>query len=173
MNTTKFLQIEPTTRCNYICGFCVGRHMHQTDLSLHTGDRVFEVFGKLEAVELQGEGEPFLHQDFFHIAKSAAQAGTKISIITNGSLLREERIQQIPSYPIERGGISLQSQEESQFQAIRGRSFAKVLRGVRRLKKARDLAKVDRPMIGLNVTVLKSALRHAEAIIDLLSRTGT
>jgi DNA-binding NarL/FixJ family response regulator len=36
----RFAQIEPTTRCNFTCGFCCGRHMDQTDLD----------YGRFEAI---------------------------------------------------------------------------------------------------------------------------
>ncbi|MBA3910552.1 MAG: hypothetical protein C0524_11860 [Rhodobacter sp.] len=172
MTEVKFLQIEPTTRCNYTCGFCVGRTMHQTDLPLAISDAVFRAFPTLQAVELQGEGEPLLNRNFFRIAEGAAGAGASISMITNGSLLSDERVERILSLPIERVGVSLESPDAARFKTIRGGAFGKVLEGIARLRDARNASGRRRPVIGLNVTVLKSTLAEAEDIIALYRSLG-
>ncbi len=172
MNDVRFLQIEPTTRCNYTCGFCVGRTMRQTDLPLAISDAIFRAFPTLQAVELQGEGEPLLNRNFFRIAEGAAGADAAISMITNGSLLSEERVGRILSLPIERVGVSLESPDAARFKAIRGGAFGKVLEGIARLRDARNALGRKHPVIGLNVTVLKSTLSEAEDIIDLYCDLG-
>jgi len=64
-----FLQIEPTTRCNFICGFCAGRHMPQQNMALDVFERALSSVHGLRHVELQGEGEPMLHPDFFRMGE--------------------------------------------------------------------------------------------------------
>ena len=44
MQPVQFLEIEPTTRCNFTCGFCVGRHMVQQDVNLGTFQAALEAF---------------------------------------------------------------------------------------------------------------------------------
>ncbi|MFC3321355.1 radical SAM protein [Mesorhizobium cantuariense] len=164
--------MEPTTRCNFTCGFCVGRHMHQLDLELSTSVRVFELFPNIEAIELQGEGEPLLNRDFFDIADGAARLGAKISLITNGSLMSPARVEQILKRPVERIGFSLESPDDAKFEQIRGGSFPKVIEGIRRLKQARDTEGLKLPVIGLNVTVLKSTLDQLDSIVALYRELG-
>lgn len=48
-----FLQIEPTTRCNYTCDFCVGRNMEQRDLSAADLERLLDGVEGLQPVKRQ------------------------------------------------------------------------------------------------------------------------
>src|SRR5262245_45883400 len=59
--SVRFLQIEPTTRCNFTCGFCAGRAMAQTDLPFERFAETLDSFPAVEHIELQGEGESLMH----------------------------------------------------------------------------------------------------------------
>ena len=83
--TVRLLQVEPTTRCNFTCGFCAGRHLDQSDLALATFDALLDQLPDVEHLELQGEGEPLMHTDFFAMAERARARGIEVSTITNGS----------------------------------------------------------------------------------------
>ena len=82
-----FLQIEPTTRCNFTCGFCAGRQMTQSDMNIETFEAIISTMTGVRHIELQGEGEPLLVHDFFEMVQCAyaLQPGVDISFITNGS----------------------------------------------------------------------------------------
>jgi radical SAM protein with 4Fe4S-binding SPASM domain len=172
MTEFRLLQIEPTTRCNFTCGFCIGRHMAQVDVDYVTVDRAISMFPEIRAVELQGEGEPLLNKRFFEIADRVASQGAHLSMITNGSLLNTERVNQLLARPFERIGISLESSNDQTFEEIRGGHFAKVAAGIRTLKDARDRKGTKLPVIGLNVTVLRQTVTHLVGIIDLYRELG-
>ncbi|RWC89846.1 MAG: radical SAM/SPASM domain-containing protein [Mesorhizobium sp.] len=132
-----------------------------------TVQRAFGLFDRLQAVEIQGEGEPLLSKDFFAIADEAAGRGAKLSLITNGSLMSAANIRRILERPFEKIAFSLESPEGIAFAKIRGGSLKKVIDGIRRLKEARDALKKELPMIGLAVTVLKSTVGQLEDIVSL------
>lgn len=87
-----FIQMEPSTRYNVTCAFCAGRSMDQGDLDPGTFRRVLAAFPRLEHMQIQGEGEPLLSAHFFEMTRIARDAGSRISIITNGSLSNDEGI---------------------------------------------------------------------------------
>ncbi len=81
-----FLQIEITTRCQFKCDYCAGRHMEQKDMPFETFKQLITDFtkkyGQPSEVFLQGEGEPTLHPQFFDMVNYLKPI--RSSIITNG-----------------------------------------------------------------------------------------
>ena len=168
----RFAQIEPTTRCNYTCGFCVGRHMPQQDIALETFRSFIDQTEGLEALELQGEGEPLLHPQFFDMVAMAREKfpQLEISMITNGSMFTQENIQQILEHGIARIFVSLESAKDEDFQRIRGGKLDRVRRGIRHLVAARNERNMETPIVGLSVTVLRSTASELGAGIPALYR---
>jgi MoaA/NifB/PqqE/SkfB family radical SAM enzyme len=168
--SVRFLQIEPTTRCNFTCGFCAGRAMPQSDLPYERFVAALDAFPSLEHVELQGEGEPLLHPRFFEMVGLARSRGIKVSIITNGSLFIDETIAKILSLDIDKIAVSIESPDAERFQRIRGGKLDKVIRGLEALMKTRG--EVPKPTVGLSITVLRSTQDELPAILALYDRLG-
>ena len=168
----RFAQIEPTTRCNYTCGFCVGRHMPQQDIALDTFRSFIEKVEGLEGLELQGEGEPLLHPQFFDMVALAREKfpQLEISMISNGSMFTRENIEQILDHGIARIFVSLESAQDEDFQRIRGGKLDRVRRGIRHLIAARNERNMQTPLIGLSVTVLRSTALELAAGIPAFYR---
>ena len=158
-----FAQIEPTTRCNFTCGFCAGRHMAQQDISLETLRRFIDQVEGLEHIELQGEGEPLLHPQFFELIECARAKfpGLQVSMISNGSLFTAENIDKLLLHRIARIYVSTESADDATFQRIRGGKLERVRRGIANLLAERDARGMDVPVVGLAVTVLKTTVRES------------
>jgi MoaA/NifB/PqqE/SkfB family radical SAM enzyme len=168
----RFLQVEPTTRCNFRCGFCAGRHMDQTDLEPAAFAKLLDGLPELEHIELQGEGEPLLHPAFFEMASLARARGIEVSTITNGSLFSPTRIQQLLDADLTSVLVSLESPDPSEFAAIRGGRLDKVIEGTRALVAARAARRLRRPAVGFAVTVLRSTERRFPEVLDVYRRLG-
>jgi MoaA/NifB/PqqE/SkfB family radical SAM enzyme len=144
-----FLQIEPTTRCNFTCGFCAGRHMPQQNMSPVRLEKILRATAPitdasdprgLQHVELQGEGEPMLHPQFFEMAEMIRRVHprAKISLITNGSLLSAENVERILEIGFHKLMVSIESPDSEEFVKIRGGKLSKVIDGIRLFVGARD-----------------------------------
>lgn len=168
----RFAQIEPTTRCNYTCGFCAGRHMPQQDMKLETFASFIDQVEDLEAIELQGEGEPLLHPQFFDMIALAREKfpQLEVSMISNGSMFTTENIEKILDHGIARIFISVESVKDEDFQRIRGGKLDRVRRGIRHLIAERDQRALKKPFIGLAVTVLRSTASELHAGIPAFYR---
>ena len=172
-----FIQIEPTTRCNFSCGFCAGRHLPQLDMSWETFERIVGSFPHLKHVELQGEGEPLLNPRFFHMVRLLPQKhpGIRVSTITNGSLLTEENVDQILEVGLNKLTVSMESINPDEFQAIRGGSFEKVAKGIRLLLQKRRQIGQRLPTVGLAATLLRrtiDAFPQIAAFYEMLGMDG-
>lgn len=172
MATVELLQIEPTTRCNYTCGFCAGRYMEQSDLPLERFVAALEAYPGLQHLELQGEGEPLLHPQFLDMVELARARGIQVSFITNGSLLSDAVIDRILELAPEKIAVSMESAEPGLFQEIRGGKLEKVIRGLETLMARRRRRGLERPCVGLAVTVMKRTRNELPAIRRLYERLG-
>jgi MoaA/NifB/PqqE/SkfB family radical SAM enzyme len=167
------IQIEPTTRCNFTCGFCCGRSMVQSDIDVTRFERALDDFAGAEHLELQGEGEPLMHPRFFDMVDLARDRGVRVSFITNGSLLSPETVDRLlRSGAVEKVSISLESADGDTFRAIRGGKLEKVVAGIERLVAERNARGLARPVVGFSVTLLRRTEGHLAGIVDLYRRLG-
>jgi MoaA/NifB/PqqE/SkfB family radical SAM enzyme len=166
----RYLQIEPTTRCNFSCKFCAGRSMEQRDMEVGLFERILSDFPEVEHIELQGEGEPLLHPDFFQMADMAKRKGIKVSLISNGSMFNTENINRILGIPLDHIMVSIESVKEEKFRELRGGSLPKVESGLKALMEARAGRNVAHPAVGLVVTVLKDTLAELPDIAAFYTR---
>jgi MoaA/NifB/PqqE/SkfB family radical SAM enzyme len=169
---TQFAQIEPTTRCNYKCGFCAGRSMPQGDLAWETFERFLMTHPNLKQVELQGEGEPLMHPRFFDMAAACHARGIRVSLISNGSLLESGIVNRLIETGVESIHVSLESSDPVEFQTIRGGKFCKVVDGLRLLINRRHELGKDRPTVGFCVTVMRRTLGAIFEITELYKQLG-
>ncbi len=169
----EYAQIEPTTRCNFTCGFCCGRKMEQRSLPFETFCAAIERFPNLKHIELQGEGEPLLHPDFFRMTKFARDRGIKVSTITNGSLLGvRDNVPKLLELGLEKISISIESADAVQFGKIRGGKLESLIAGVTSLLTERNARSLSRPLVDFAVTVLESTIDSYPAIVDLYLKLG-
>jgi radical S-adenosyl methionine domain-containing protein 2 len=84
------VNLFPSRRCNYECGFCFHTAKNGRELTLaeaKAGLRLLAAAGT-EKVNIAG-GEPFMRPDFLgKLVSACADLGLKVTIISNGSLIR-------------------------------------------------------------------------------------
>jgi radical S-adenosyl methionine domain-containing protein 2 len=87
-----------TENCNYSCGYCFAKFEKGNLLNLGKKQKIIEnicrYFCKsnlLGRINFAG-GEPLLDRDLDELIDCVYQNGAKVSIVTNGILLTEERI---------------------------------------------------------------------------------
>jgi len=96
-----YVQIEPSSICNYRCKFCYQTDETFSDIkSAHMGTMEFETYkkiidilsGKTEFISLASRGEPFICKDLPRMLNYSANKFLNLKINTNASLLNEEKI---------------------------------------------------------------------------------
>ncbi len=104
------LLIYLTDRCNYQCPFCPHHsklakekypyfHEPVPDLKLEDFKKILDLFPKTIMITFAGVGEPLLHPQLFDMADYATTKNMYSQLITNGSLLDEEKIERIVNNP--------------------------------------------------------------------------
>ena len=172
-NQLGFVQVEVTTRCNFRCGFCAGRHLPQRDMALDVFQRFLQSASDLGYIHLQGEGEPLVHPGFFDMvqAAKAARPAVRISMTTNGSLLARHA-ERIVEAGLDRVCLSIESTDPAVFHEIRGARLEQVLDGANALLAARKARRSERPTVGFAVTVLRKTVKELPAIAALYETLG-
>ena len=140
----EFVQVKVTTRCNFRCGFCAGRHLPQKDMALDVFQHLLQSSPDLRYIHLQGEGEPLLHPGFFEMVQmaKAIRPAVRISTTTNGSLLARHA-ERIVELGLDRVCVSIESADPALFHEIRGGRLEEVIEGARRWWRQRRRARAS------------------------------
>jgi len=161
-----FLNIEPTTRCNFNCWYCVGRHMQQEDITVARFAQVLDNFPSVKTIALVGEGEPLMHKGFFDMAQLAKARGIRVMIISNGSTLSQSIVEKLCAAEIAYVGISIDSIDPEVFASSRiDGKLEKIWQGIQRLREYRDAKGLQYPKIGLKGTLFSYNKTELPAIV--------
>jgi len=168
-----FLNIEPTTRCNFKCWYCIGRHMTQADVEPASFSSMLDHAGAVAAIALVGEGEPLLHPDFFTMATQVRDSGRKVLMISNGSQLSNENIQRLCESEVLYIAVSIDSTRQDYFSRSRKHgNLSEVLDGMARLRAYRDTHGYTYPKLGIKGTLLDYNAQEMIEIIKLARDHG-
>jgi len=167
------LNIEPTTRCNFKCWYCVGRRMKQEDLAIEDFRAALDHFPGLRVLALVGEGEPLLHKDFFEMVRLAKDRGIRVVTLSNGSLFGESMALRLCDSGIDYVSVSIDSIDPGRFAESRiGGDLDRVWGGVERLRAIRDARGSRYPILGLRGTLFERTRREMPAIIEEAKQRG-
>ncbi|MGE0322650.1 MAG: radical SAM protein [Polyangiaceae bacterium] len=128
------VKIKLTARCNLKCVMCrYGRGWAPPELPGERFIRVLQEMAELgcRKVHFSG-GEVLARKDFEAIAGAAAEAGIKVTLTSNLTLLTKERAKSLLSHRISSISTSLDGASPKVHESVRGvpGSFKKTLRGI-------------------------------------------
>lgn len=110
--------------------------------------------------ELYG-GEPLLYRHIEEVLQAISEAGSKVHLPTNGTLL-EKRADLLTTYPPDRIWVSLDGPPEiNDFQRGKG-VFAKAARGIDKLHALREAKGLKHPQIGVSTVITPANYRSLE-----------
>jgi putative metalloenzyme radical SAM/SPASM domain maturase len=117
---------EVTTRCNLRCSMCIkqapGNEIVEGHMSADTFARLAPAFPRLEALVLNGIGEPLLHpklEQFIATARRAMPAAGWIGFQTNGQLLDARRARSLVEAGVDRICVSSDAVSPETFRRMR------------------------------------------------------
>lgn len=143
-----YLQIEPSSICNYRCVFCF-----ETDTSFtnkkngHMGKMSYELFreiidqihGKIEFISLASRGEPLANPDIPKMLTYCNNKFLNLKINTNASLLDEKKIHSILQGGVKTLVFSADAAEEKLYSELRvNGNLKKVLKNIENFQKIKN-----------------------------------
>jgi len=158
-----------TSRCNLNCIHCFSKREKETthELSIEELKSIFNQFEKLGVFEVRiNGGEPFLHPEIVEILKDLGRRRFRKVILTNGTLLDEEKVNLlkvsgvIPTVSLD----DSEAEEHDIFRGVKG-SFNCTVEALKLLQKARV-------QYGINSCLHRMNFDRYSEIIDLAIRHG-
>lgn len=157
-----------TQRCNFKCQHCYSSAVidsNKNELSISEIRQIVEQFKSLKVpVVLLSGGEPFVREDLNEIIQIVKEAGIKISISTNGSLITAEKAKQIKELGVSYVGISLDGIGELNdfFRGVDG-AYEGALRGIRNCRAVGQ-------KVGLRMTLHQGNVHEVPKLLELMDR---
>ncbi len=173
------LFVEVTSRCNLNCFMCVKQTAEsgicEGDLSADLFRALAPAWPHLEALLLNGVGEPLLHprlEEFIRLARRAVPADCWIGFQSNGLLLDERRALSLARAGLDRVCLSLDSLSPENFRRVReGGELSAVERALAALAVAR---RTERPQlqVGVEFVLMRDNLHELPAVIAWAAAKG-
>lgn len=163
-------EIAVTYRCNLKCEFCyVGDHP-QDELSTNDLKKIiFKICGEamIPSVSFTG-GEPLLRDDIVSLVSYASQIGVWTNLITNGTLLTREIVQNLKHAGLSSAQVSIEGPDPQIHDAITGQrgAFESAVSGIRALQDAGI-------PVHTNTTLSKNNIAYLFEMVNLAKRLGT
>lgn len=174
------LFVEVTSRCNLRCAMCVKHSGHgvqaEGDMSPETFRALEPAFPHLDALILNGIGEPLLHpriEAFIQAAKRAMPAHGWVGFQTNGHLLSRARAASLAAAGLDRIFLSVDAASQELFQTVRaGGSLGHVERALAALAEARENHQGNTLEIGAEFVVMRDNLAELPGLVSWLAERG-
>ena len=173
LSSATSIQLEPTTKCNLRCKFCIsplwdrrGKDMSFTDFK-----KTVDSFPCLTEIHMQGIGEPLMCKDFEKMLEYCKKKRILLSTTTNATLINEEKAEMLVSSGMDLIVASFDGAKKETFESIRiGAKYDKVIENIRTLIRVRGERK--RPAIIFNFTGCMENLHELPDVLRLAKEIG-
>lgn len=174
------LFVEVTTRCNLGCFMCVkqtdGCGMTDGDLTPETFAALEPAFPHLEALVLNGVGEPLLNphlESFIRSAKKSMPATGWIGFQSNGLLLNDSRAFSLVEAGLDKICLSIDAASPETFRKVReGGEMLEIEQAFASLAAAKERCNRPEVQVGIEFVLMKSNLEELPAALRWAAGQG-
>ncbi len=172
------LRLDITKGCNLRCVMCptvAEGDFEKYEMPPDLFDRIAkEVFPRTEHLTIGCGAEPLLSKNFDRYLRSIGAFDIPYTlIISNGSLLTEEKIVAMLDAGIDELSISLESANKEIYESVRvGAKYDRLLGNIRRFNELKAERGSDVPLLSFNTVLMKSTLPELRSVIELAETMG-
>ncbi|HKZ85960.1 MAG TPA: radical SAM protein [Anaerolineae bacterium] len=170
--------VEPTSLCNIACRTCIRNVWDEPMgmMSAATFERIVEDLSALtpaSTVFFGGLGEPLFHPRIVEMVTRVKAIGAPAELITNGTLLDEERARQLIESGLDVLWVSIDGATPESYGDVRlGAALPEVLDNLARFRQLRPGSHRPKPQIGIAFVALKRNIAELPEVIALGRRLG-
>lgn len=174
------LFLEVTTRCNLRCTMCVKQScdngIASGDLTPATFEALKPAFADLDAVVISGVGEPLLHpllETFIGEMKNRLPSSGLVSLQTNGTLLRPDRIERLVAAGLDSICVSVDAVNPDMLASIRvGAKIQQLESALGRLGNGGMRGSDSVPRVGVQFVLMRDNMHHLSPVLEWAARLG-
>jgi len=171
----RLLQVESAIACNLRCVMCPWREIAENVenhglMSPEIWQSIRPHLSEIKSIDFTGGGEPLLQPELSEWIAEAHAAGCETGFLSNGLLLKREKLQQILNAGVDWICISIDGADSEMYEKIRiGSNFDRVCRNVADIAELRT-GKLPKTMI--NFVLMDLNFHQVEDIVRLASQLG-
>ena len=126
--------VEITQNCNLNCPMCPRQFNKTTgeNMPVEKFRHILDKLPMLRQVHIIGQGEPLLHPDIFKILNLGKSRNIHFILVTNGTLLSEEKIKRMVNVSVIE--VSIDSPDLQGYKKIRGANLELIINNLKKLK---------------------------------------
>jgi MoaA/NifB/PqqE/SkfB family radical SAM enzyme len=164
-------QVELTTRCGLNCTMCARPHGKDgafADMALHDFEGLEPYFSDVDAVVLEGWGEPLLYPHLPECIRLVKKAGAEAGFVTSGQGMDEQCIRQLLDSGIDFLGVSISGAFSGTHNRIRvGSDLTRVVASIRLLSRIKRERGLSTPRVHLVYLMMKENMEELPDFISL------
>jgi MoaA/NifB/PqqE/SkfB family radical SAM enzyme len=170
--------VEPTSRCNLECRTCI-RNAWDEEMGNMSADTFQAILDGLRGFEpvpdvfFGGFGEPLAHPLIGEMVFRAKQTGARVELITNGTLLSENRSQQLVDAGLDRLWVSLDGATPESYTDVRlAEALPEILANLVRFRKIALAHEGRQTELGVAFVAMKRNIADLPALLRLSNKIG-
>lgn len=170
--------IEPTSLCNLACRTCI-RNVWDEPLGHMSSATFAHILAGLRdfppplTVFFGGFGEPLSHPDILDMVQQVKALGARAELITNGTLLSEERARRLIAVGLDVLWVSLDGATPASYTDVRlGAALPEVIANLERFRSLRPSSQLPAPEIGVVFVALERNYADLPDLLRLARRLG-
>jgi len=171
-----YLGIDTTSKCNLRCKLCFRNYVDidynsKPDMSADTLNQLIkELFPTAATLNLSTIGEPLISPHIENILKACSDYQVRLSLTTNGTLLKEDNFLRKLASVLQHIEISFDSAYPERFETLRsGASYEGILHNAAKLGAIRRSLPDPKFNLGFSMTLFRDNLKEIPDVLRVVS----
>lgn len=172
-----FLEIEPTTACNFRCVCCEHTYWKETarNMSFEQFKKIFDDFGKPKWLGLTGIGSSYLNKDYHKMLAYAKSKGTIIEVFDHFAHFKDDaHIRELIKIGPDFQFISTYGATAKSFEKVcKGSNYKVIEKNIRRFVELKKQMKARFPILNFHYIITKESKDEVLTFLDFLNSLNT
>ena len=172
-----FLEIEPTTVCNFCCIICEHSYWCEPskNMTFNEFKHIFNQFGRLKWIGLTGIGSSYLNPDFHKMVAYAKSKGTIVELMDHFAHFKDdEQIKELLEIGPDFQFVSTYGATKQSFEKICvGSNFEKIEHNIKTFVKLKKQMKKKFPILNFHYIITSESKDEALDFIDFVHSLNT